>query len=139
MANPNLTAEEAERLRNPESRVLSKKIRQREEQANYRAVWKIIDKRDHGRCRACLTRSDPNAISMLDRAHRHHIIYRSAGGEDTDENLITLCAVCHANQHRGVIDIRGNARTGVELWKNDGEGGWYLEWRETMPFVYERD
>ena len=109
------------------------------DRAAYRAVAKIVDKRDKGRCRVCLTRCDPDAVTLLDRAHRHHIVYRSAGGEDSDANVITLCAICHANQHRGMIDVRGNARVGVELWKNDGEGGWYLEWRETMPFIYERD
>jgi hypothetical protein len=31
--------------------------------------------------------------------HRHHILYRSHGGEDSDSNLITLCQKCHWRVH----------------------------------------
>ena len=31
--------------------------------------------------------------------HRHHILYRSKGGEDSDSNLITLCQKCHWRAH----------------------------------------
>ena len=33
----------------------------------------------------------------------HHIIYRSNGGADTLDNLITLCAYCHKNLHSGKL------------------------------------
>ena len=29
----------------------------------------------------------------------HHVIFLSQGGEDTAENLITLCISCHAAKH----------------------------------------
>ena len=29
----------------------------------------------------------------------HHIIFKSQGGEDTAENLITLCRYCHSQRH----------------------------------------
>jgi 5-methylcytosine-specific restriction endonuclease McrA len=29
----------------------------------------------------------------------HHIIFKSQGGHDTPENLITLCRDCHDNAH----------------------------------------
>jgi len=29
----------------------------------------------------------------------HHIIFKSAGGSDTDLNLVTLCRSCHAKRH----------------------------------------
>ncbi len=29
----------------------------------------------------------------------HHILCRSRGGDDSDDNLLTLCAICHAEVH----------------------------------------
>ena len=31
----------------------------------------------------------------------HHKEFRSQGGDDSEENLITLCAACHSLLHRG--------------------------------------
>lgn len=31
----------------------------------------------------------------------HHIKHRSEGGDDSDNNLVTLCKRCHALQHEG--------------------------------------
>lgn len=31
----------------------------------------------------------------------HHIVYRSKGGTDDMENLVTLCRACHAEKHKG--------------------------------------
>lgn len=121
------------------SRVERKKCRDREDRSAYLAVCKQVDKRDCGRCRVCLKRCNPNAVTMLDRAHRHHIIYRSAGGPDFDWNVVTLCAMCHDQQHRGLIDVRGSATAGIEIWHPDDRGGWFLWRRETMPFVHEKD
>lgn len=123
----------------PEPRALSKRARKAEDLAVWKAVCKQVDRRDGGRCRACCKRCDPNAVAMLERAHRHHIVYRSAGGEDFDSNVITLCAICHGLQHAGMIDVRGNANYGIELWRNDGAGQWFLSARERAPFIYERD
>lgn len=35
--------------------------------------------------------------------HAHHIIYRSNGGKDTMDNLITLCESCHKKLHNGEL------------------------------------
>ena len=35
----------------------------------------------------------------------HHIVFRSAGGPTTRENLITLCARCHGLVHEGFLHI----------------------------------
>lgn len=48
-----------------------------------------------------------NATSPLEL---HHIIYQANGGQDTDDNLICLCASCHGRHHAGEIptaSIRG--------------------------------
>lgn len=36
-----------------------------------------------------------------DRLEVHHIHHRADGGTDDPDNLITLCMVCHAEQHKG--------------------------------------
>ena len=38
--------------------------------------------------------------------HVHHIIFRSKGGTDSPENLITLCKICHDNLHQGKFEIK---------------------------------
>ncbi|NQU04256.1 MAG: HNH endonuclease [Syntrophaceae bacterium] len=37
----------------------------------------------------------------------HHIIFRSQGGPDTMENMITLCKKCHAKAHGITIKEHG--------------------------------
>jgi 5-methylcytosine-specific restriction endonuclease McrA len=48
-------------------------------------------RRDAWRCHSCGT------ISSLEI---HHKQFRSHSGHDSEENLITLCAACHALVHR---------------------------------------
>lgn len=56
-------------------------------------------RRDKYRCRRCewtddlYTRSDPRHLEP------HHIKKHAKGGENTEENLITLCSVCHDVWH----------------------------------------
>jgi transposase len=49
--------------------------------------------RDAWRCQCC------GSTQNLDV---HHLRFRSKLGDDSPENLITLCAVCHRRQHRTV-------------------------------------
>ncbi|MFL6440214.1 MAG: HNH endonuclease [Terriglobales bacterium] len=46
--------------------------------------------RDSWRCQIC--------GSMLN-LQVHHQVFRSHGGQDCDDNLITLCAACHGRLH----------------------------------------
>lgn len=122
----------------PESRFTAKRQRREDALAYYAGVCRAVDARDQYRCRACGRRCDLKALALLDRAHRHHVVYRSAGGPDETWNVATLCAGCHDAQHRGVIDVRGNADTGLEIWRN-GVEGWYLSKRELAVHVVEVD
>ena len=51
--------------------------------------------RDNYTCQCCKTKKGT--------LHAHHIVYRSQGGADTLDNLITLCEECHKKLHKGEL------------------------------------
>lgn len=55
------------------------------------SVRKVVLARDKHRCRWC------GRVNV--GLHLHHINYRSAGGDHSSENLITLCGADHALVH----------------------------------------
>jgi 5-methylcytosine-specific restriction endonuclease McrA len=57
----------------------------------YEQLRNQILRRDGWRCQACGTMSNLEV---------HHRDFRSHSGEDSEENLITLCNACHAAVHR---------------------------------------
>ncbi len=59
---------------------------------SYETLRQQILQRDGWRCQSC------GAMSNLEVHHRE---FRSHSGEDSEENLITLCAACHAGVHLG--------------------------------------
>lgn len=71
--------------------------------------------RDNWHCRHC------NNSHNLDP---HHVIYRSAGGEDMACNLITLCRKCHDDIHGGRIKLEivevQESDVVVKFWKQKG-------------------
>lgn len=52
----------------------------------YKKMCELVDERDHHRCVIC---GSPYI-------QHHHVIFRSAGGSDTPENLVCLCSRCHS-------------------------------------------
>lgn len=54
-------------------------------------VYERVRHRDYHLCRVCLRGSQPTEV--------HHIILRSAGGEDVEDNLILLCKDHHMDAH----------------------------------------
>jgi hypothetical protein len=43
-------------------------------------------------------------------AHAHHVLFRSLGGEDVEENLVALCAAHHLHGvHLGWVRVFGKA------------------------------
>lgn len=72
--------------------------------------------RDGWHCRHC------NRGDTLDP---HHVIYRSAGGEDVLTNLLTLCRKCHDDEHAGrlvieVLPVVVPNDLVVKFWKQKG-------------------
>ena len=69
--------------------------------------------RDHFACRVCgwttdqLRREDPRKFLEL-----HHLIEHVEKGENSVENLLTLCNVHHDEVHAGRLDLSGYTNTG---------------------------
>ena len=58
----------------------------------YEQLRNQVLRRDGWRCQSCGT------ISNLEV---HHKEFRSQSGDDSEENLITLCTTCHTSVHYG--------------------------------------
>ncbi len=58
--------------------------------ASYERLRQQVLRRDGWRCQSCGTMSNLEV---------HHKKFRSRLGDDSEANLITLCAVCHATAH----------------------------------------
>lgn len=66
-------------------------------------VYAAVDARDGLRCRIC------GEYAGLD-IHRHHLVYRSAGGLTTTANILSLCPTCHVvGIHGGRLKASGDA------------------------------
>ncbi len=111
-------------LQKPVSRAAERKQEKADEAKRVRAIHAAVDKRDKGRCRACGARVSATATDLLKRAHRHHITFRSAGGEDTTANVLQLCAQCHSDIHAYRMTASGNADHSV-AFSREGGFTWY--------------
>ena len=60
------------------------------DRTQYTVLQRAILRRDAWRCQVCGTSSHLEV---------HHQRFRSRSGDDTDENLITLCHACHSAEH----------------------------------------
>ena len=49
------------------------------------------------------------------RLEVHHIIFRSNGGTDDEENLITLCKGCHDGVHAGIVELNKKPKMSKNL------------------------
>lgn len=94
-------------------RVLARKREQLDEKALENRVNQLVDQRDKKTCRCCGRSGNPHSTTLLERIHRHHIRYRSAVGEESSANKVSLCAWCHAAEHAGQLDIIGEDANGL--------------------------
>jgi HNH endonuclease len=67
-----------------------KPVRRRLDPVSYEKLLRQVLRRDGWRCQSC------GAMANLEV---HHKEFRSHAGQDAEENLITLCATCHASVH----------------------------------------
>jgi len=68
----------------------SEATRLRLDRASYNELHEQVLKRDGWRCQSCGTMSNLEV---------HHQQFRSRSGDDSEENLITLCVACHSRTH----------------------------------------
>jgi 5-methylcytosine-specific restriction endonuclease McrA len=73
------------------NQVRAKRATLRLEPDAYEQLRKQVLRRDGWRCQSC------GSMSNLEV---HHKDFRSHSGNDSKENLITLCNACHAAVHR---------------------------------------
>lgn len=78
-----------------------------------RAVKDAVWKRDGGCCILC---------GSPDAAPNAHIVPRSRGGLGIEENIVTLCPVCHRELDQGLR--RGAISQQVEQYMMDIYPGW---------------
>jgi 5-methylcytosine-specific restriction endonuclease McrA len=69
-----------------------KNPRQRFTPELYEDLRQQVLRRDGWRCQNCGTMSNLEV---------HHKEFRSQAGDDSEENLVTFCARCHADLHEG--------------------------------------
>ena len=72
------------------SRMPIKQVPLRLPPRDYEELREQVLRRDGWRCQTC------GSMSNLEV---HHQEYRSHSGEDTEDNLITLCRACHRSTH----------------------------------------
>jgi len=59
---------------------------------SYESLRQQVLHRDSWRCQLC---------GMMSNLEVHHKEFRSHSGDDSEQNLITLCSACHASVHEG--------------------------------------
>jgi len=72
---------------------------QKGQQKDFYNVKAFVLSRDNYTCQKCKNKKG--------KLHVHHIIFRSKGGTDTPDNLITLCEDCHTKLHKGEFILKG--------------------------------
>lgn len=102
----------------PRPAIFDKREARLDRERELRSVYAEVAARDEHRCRCC-ARSGTYGIGGEKALHRHHIEYRSKGGPDTAENLVTLCALCHALEHVArqlwILGTNANTRLKFEI------------------------
>ena len=59
---------------------------------DYEKLRQQVLRRDGWRCQSC---------GIMSNLEVHHQQFRSRAGADSEQNLITLCSMCHTAIHRG--------------------------------------
>lgn len=100
--------------------------------AEIRATRRALFERDKSRCRCCgrevaWEHYNPNAVG-----HWHHLIYKSAGGDDSLDNALLLCWRCHRLEHDHRYRIVGTGQSVTITEKNLTTGKVIREWESKL-------
>lgn len=85
------------RITNPE--VSGIEYQEGSQKGFYNVKAYVLD-RDGYKCQHCKGKTKDKHLEC------HHIIFKSKGGTDTPENLITLCHTCHSALHAGEFELK---------------------------------
>jgi 5-methylcytosine-specific restriction endonuclease McrA len=72
-------------------KIQSRSPRLRLDSTSYTKLQRQVLERDGWRCQV---------YGSMQNLQVHHLKFRSHSGSDEEQNLITLCAECHARMHR---------------------------------------
>jgi len=92
-------------LKNPEL-LKNKELYQKGINYGFANTRAYVLNRDNYLCQNCKTKLKNVTLEI------HHIVFRSDGGSDDEQNLITLCSCCHDSLHEGKILLKGGKRKG---------------------------
>lgn len=97
---------------------------------NWEHVKRIVAERDKGRCRMCGKRCRYGASNLRERGDPHHIVFQSAGGDDSTANVLLMCREHHDMCHKarrfwlsGNADDRDELGHGMVKVERQVEGG----------------
>lgn len=108
------------------SRMEEKEEKRIAEEREERECYRAVDARDRFTCRVCGCRVSALAGMRPDALEHHHITFRSAGGQNTTENVCTLCRRCHEEIHLlGMLQVAGNANAPLEFSRPSESGEWF--------------
>lgn len=89
--------------------------------------------RDKGCCRVCDVPVALDDERVAKRMQMHHVVYRSAGGQDVIENVCSTCWACHKAEHAHEIRISGDPMTTLIVKRISRETGKVNEvWESTV-------
>src|SRR5580765_1072878 len=91
--------------------VHSNSLRLRLDPASYEKLRQRVLRRDSWRCQCC---------GRMSNLEVHHKQFRSRSGDDSEENLITLCSCCHGEMH---ISVSASATHRVQPGRDIPRGG----------------
>jgi 5-methylcytosine-specific restriction endonuclease McrA len=77
--------------------IYPKSPRLRLDSQSYSDLHRKVLERDGWRCQVC---------GSMQRLQVHHLKFRSHSGNDEEQNLITLCAECHARIHQRASTVK---------------------------------
>ena len=97
---------DTQKLQNPDIKGVEY---QNGEQKGFDNVKAYVRYRDGYKCQVCKGKSGDDML------HVHHIVFRSQGGTDNPNNLITLCETCHKAIHDGTLKVKLRRRKKVDL------------------------
>ena len=84
---------------------------------------------NEGRCRVC---GVPGRLAPIGILNRAHLVSRSRGGDDLDDNLVPLCGSGNTGCH-GAFDFQSPMTTSPSLWRVSAEEVSRVLWSRLTP------